>query len=242
MAPARAMSRHQAAYRFLLWLYPKSFRDDYGPAMSQLFGDRLRDRGRRAWLETGPDLARTVPVQRMEATMARLSSGARALALAVVVLGAVAVSVGFGAGAAPLLIVIAGVAGLLALLGQRRLLRAGFGERAPLWPAVTQAWWAPLAALLGVAMLVFAVGTVFEAHNWGGRIFGSSVMAAFGASMLLGLMRRPFDRAAGNTMILLGTIPAFPFFWIVVPTVVALLIWIGVLASGFSDEPAPATA
>ncbi len=238
MAPAH----HQSVYRLLLVLYPKSFRDDYGPAMSQLFGDRFRDRGRRAWLETAPDLARTVPKQRMEATMARLSSGAQVVALAVVVLGAVAVSVGFGAGAAPLLIVIAGVAGLVALLGQRGVLQRTGGERAPLWPAVTQAWWAPLAALLGVAMLVFAVGTVFEAHNWGGRVFGSSVMAAFGAMMLLGLMRRPFDRAAGNTMILLATIPAFPFFWVVVPTVGAVVIWIGVLASGFSEEPAPASA
>jgi hypothetical protein len=152
----------------------------------------------------------------------------------------VAVSLGFGAGAAPILIVMAGIAGLVALLGQRRVLRSAFGARAPLWPAVTQAWWAPLAALLGAAFLVFAVGTVFEAHNWGGRIFGSSIMLAFGATMLLGLMRRPFDRVAGNPMILLATMPAFPFFWVVVPTVLAVVIWIGVLASGFDGEPAPA--
>ncbi len=234
-------ARHQAAYRSLLWLYPRSFRRDFGADMRQLFGDRLRDRGRLAWLETAPDLVRTVPVQRLEATMASFSSGARVLALAVIVVGAVAVSVGFGAGAAPLLVIIAGVAGLVALLAQRGILRRAGGERAPLWPAATQAWWAPLAAILGVAMLVFAVGTVFEAHNWGGRIFGSSVMAAFGAVMLLGLMRRPFDRAAGNAMILLASTPAFPFFWLVVPTVVAIVIWIGVLASGFDEAPAPAT-
>ncbi len=237
-----APSRHHAAYRSLMRLYPKSFRQTYGPDMSQLFGDRLRDRGRLAWFEAGPDLVRTVPTQRMEAVMAGLSSGARVAALAVVVLGAVAVSVGFGAGAAPLFVIIAGVAAIVALLAQRGLLRRTVGERAPIWPSITQAWWAPLATLLGVGWLVFAVGTVFEAHNLGGRIFGSAVIAAFGTLMLLGLMRRPFDRVTGNTMILLGTIPAFPFFWIVVPTVVAVLIWIGVLASGFSEEPAAATA
>lgn len=242
MPPASAFLRHQSAYRALLHLYPRSFRRDYAEPMSQLFADRLRDRGRRVWLETGPDLVRTVPVQRMEAAMARVSSGARVVALAVIVVGAVFASIGLGGGAAPLLVVLAAVAGLVALVRQRGLLRAPFGERAPLWPAVTQAWWAPLAAVLGVVMLVFGVGTVFEAHNWGGRIVGSSLMFALGAMMLVGLMRRPFDRAVGNAMILLATIPAFAFFWIVVPTVVALAIWVGVISGGFADEPTSATA
>ena len=237
MSPAR----HHALYRSLLRLYPRSFRADYGPAMSQLFGDRVRDRGRRAWLEAAPDLVRTVPVQRMEAAVARLSTGARIVSLAVVVFAAVIVSIGLGAGAAPLLVALAAGAGIVAILKQRSLLASPFGARAPLWPAVTQAWWAPLAALLGVAMLVFGVGTIFEAHNWGGRIFGSALLLALGSMMLLGLMRRPFDRTVGNAMILLATIPAFPFFWLVVPTVLALVIWIGVLSSGFDEEPAPLT-
>jgi hypothetical protein len=232
-------ARHRTLYRSLLWLYPRSFRSDFAEPMTQLFADRFRDRGRRAWLEAAPDLVRTVPVQRMEAAMARLSPGARIVSLAVIVVAAVLVSIGLGGGAAPLLVLLAAVAGIVAVVKQRRLVTP-FGERAPLWPAVTQAWWAPLAALLGVVMLVFAVGTVFEAHNWGGRIVGSSFMFALGSCMLLGLMRRPFDRVTGNSMILVATIPAFAFSWIIVPAVVALLIWIGVLSSGFSDEPAPA--
>jgi len=178
----------------------------------------------------------------MEAVMARMSSGGRAVALVVVVLGALAVSLGFGAGAAPLLIVIAAVAGLISLVGQRRILAAAFGPRAPLWPAAIQAWWAPLAAVLGAMMLLFAVGTLFEAHNWGGRVFGTAIMLALGSTMLLGLMRRPLDRVTGNTMILLATIPAFAFFWVIVPAVVAIVIWIGVLSAGFGEEPAPASS
>ena len=100
-----------------------------------------------------------------------------------------------------------------------------------------------MAALLGVAMLVFGVGTVFAAHNLGGRIFGSGVLLLLGGTMLRGLMRRPYDRAAGNAMILLATVPAFAFFWIIVAAVAALLVWIGVLGAGFDDEPAgPTTA
>ena len=91
-------------------------------------------------------------------------------------------------------------------------------------------------------MIVGGIGTVFEAHNLGGRIFGSSLLMALGAMMLLGLMRRPFDRVMGNSLILVATVPAFAFFWIIVPAVAALLVWIGVLRAGFSDEPAPATA
>ncbi len=174
--------------------------------------------------------------------MARLSPGAQAVALAVIVPGAVVVSVGAGAGMAPLVVALGAVAAFVGLTRQRRLFASPFGERAPLWPAVTQAWWAPIAGLLGVLMLIFGVGTVFEASNWGGRIVGSSLMLALGATMLLGLMRRPFDRTVGNSMILLATVPAFAFFWVILPAIAALAVWVGVLSSGFSDQPAPAQA
>jgi hypothetical protein len=198
--------------------------------MAQLFADRLRDRGPRAWLETVPDLVRTVPSQRMEAAMARLGPGARVVALALAVLAAVVVSLGLGG---PVVAIVAvAVVGVLA--SRRRLVTsAPFGERAPLWPALTQAWWAPVAGVLGVVMVLAGVGTVFEADNLGGRVFGSAFLLAFGGAMLLGLMRRPFDRLSGNSMILLATIPALLFFWMVVPPLAAILVWVGVLSSGF---------
>lgn len=230
-------SRHLAAYRALLRLYPRSFRESYGDPMAQLFGDRLRDVGSRAWLETIPDLLRTVPTQRMEAVMARLTPGARVGVLVALVAGAVAASIGLGGGAVPLLLAIAVV---VVVVRHRSVMAAPFGDRAPLWPAVTQGWWAPLAALLGVAMVVMGIGTIFEADNLGGRVFGSGLLLGLGAMMMLGLMRRPFDRVAGNSMILVATVPAFAFFWIVVPTVVALLVWIGVLSAGFAVPTATA--
>lgn len=107
---------------------------------------------------------------------------------------------------------------------------------------MVQAWWAPVAGLLGLMMVLGGVGTVFEAENWGGRIIGSGLLMAFGCAMLLGLARRPFDRVTGNSLILLATVPPLLFFWVIVPPVAAILVWIGVLSSGFSDRSAAPAA
>ena len=241
MASPRAVARHRSVYRALLVLYPRSFRDRYGEPMAQLFGDRVREVGARAWLPTIADLFRTVTVERVESAMERLrrSTGARVVVLAVAVLGAGVLVTGLGGGGVAIVLACA-VA--LTLLWQRRLFASlPGGERAPLRHAVVQAWWAPVAALLGLAMIAAGVGTIFEAHNWGGRIVGSTLLLLFGSAMLFGLARRPFARQAGNALILVATIPAFAFFWLVVPAVAATVVWIGVLGAGFSDSPVETT-
>ncbi len=240
MASARALARHRSAYRALLTLYPRTFRQGYGEAMAQVFGDDLHHVGAKAWLRTVPDLARTVPIERIDAVMSRLGPGARVAALAFVVLGAVVIAMGFGGGAVP----IVALAVVAVIVSQRPLFASmPRGERAPLRHAVVQSWWAPVAALLGLAMVVAGVGTIFEAHNLGGRIVGSALFVVFGGAMLLGLMRRPFDRLAGNSLILLATIPALLFFWVIVPPLAAILIWVGVLSGGLGERPvAPAAS
>lgn len=225
------MAGHHAVYRALLVLYPRSFRESYGEPMAQLFADRLRDIGGRAWLETTPDLIRTFPPARMEAVMARLGPHARMAIPAVAAMAALVAAVAFGGGAVPLLVFVASAGFVLSRPG---VASAPFGDRAPLWPAVTQSWWAPVAALLGFSMIGFGIATVFYASNLGGRVVGSTVMMAFGAIMLLGLMRRPFDRPTGNTMILVATVPPLTLFWIIVPTVAAVVVWIGVFNGGFA--------
>lgn len=219
-------------YRALLVLYPRSFRRVYAEPMLQLFADQQRDLGRRAWLRVAPDLIKTAPMQRIEAVMS--SRTARPVAAAAVAVAGLAV-VALGVGGPAVFVVALAVAGVL--WGQRKLvLGVRRGGRAPLRHAVTQAWWAPVAAFIGVAQILFGIGTVFEASNMGGRIIGSSVMMGIGAVMLFGLMRRPFSREGGNVLILLATVPALTFFWVVIPTVLAVIVWIGVLTSGFSDE------
>lgn len=224
----------ERVYRALLLLYPRSFRRQYGDPMAQLFADQLRDRGGRAWLRAVPDLFRTVPSERIEAVMSRLGTGGSVVALALAVAGATVVTIGIGAGAVPLV----ALAVVAILVGQRRLLAGALGgPRAPFRHAAMQTWWAPIAAFLGVVLVLAGVGMVFEANNLGGRVFGSALLAGFGGAMLLGLKRRPFNRTSGNALILLATVPAMPFWWLVVPPLVAAAIWVGVLSSGF-DEPA----
>lgn len=221
-------------YRALLVLYPQSFRRDYGDAMAQLHTDLLREAGAKVWRRAVVDLCTSVITQRTEAAMS-MSPAARVITLAAVGVGASLAVIGIGGGGVVVVIAVFVVA---LLFTQRRSLAALAGERVSLRAALTQAWWAPVAALLGAAMLAAGVGTIFEAHNLGGRIVGSSLLLAFGAAMLLGLLRRPHAREAGNTLVLIATVPAFPFFWLVVPTVAALVVWVGVLTSGYREEPA----
>jgi hypothetical protein len=239
MGSPRSIARHRSAYRALLVLYPRSFRQEYGEPMAQLFGDRLRDVGPRVWLRAVPDLIRTVPSQRIEAVMADLGPGPRVVALAFVVLGAALVAMRFGGGVIPLI----AFAVVMIVVTQRRMFTSvPLGRRAPLRHAVVQAWWAPVAGLLGLMMVLAGVGTIFEAHNWGGRIVGSGLLIAFGVAMMLGLMRRPLARQSGNSMILLATVPPLLFFWMIVPPLAAIVVWIGVISSGFGDQPVASPA
>jgi hypothetical protein len=233
MTSARTVARHQAVYRALLVLYPGSFRRSYAEPMVQVFGDRVRDVGARTWLRTVPDLIRTAPTERIEATMAHRSPGTQVVAVALAVLGAVVVAIGLGGGAT----LVVALAVVLVLVSQRHLFASlPHGERAPLRHAAVQSWWAPVAALLGVAMIFGGVATIFEAHNLSGRIAGSGLLMAFGGAMLIGLMQRPFDRQGGNTLVLLGTIPPLLFFWAILPPLAAILVWVGVLTGGFRNE------
>jgi hypothetical protein len=230
---------HLRIYRALLALYPRSFRREYREPMLQLFGDCVRDRGARVWLRTVPDLVRTLPALRLEAVMSGGNTTNRVVVLVLAVLAVAAVALGVGGPALVLPLLVAIVAMLV--LGRGSLGPVFNGERAPLRHAVVQTWWAPLAALLGAAMLFFGFGTIFEAHNWGGRIFGTATLLGFGFGMFLGLTRRPFSRSSGNALILITTTPALVFFWVVIPTVIAFVIWIGVFTSGWDDAPvAPA--
>ena len=166
--------------------------------------------------------------------MAGGRTASKVVALALIVLAGFVVALGAG-GPAVVIVLLLAVLTVLAL-GRGALVPVFRGARAPLRHALVQTWWAPIVGLAAGALIFLGFGTIFEAHNWGGRIFGSAILMAFGCVMLLGLTRRPFSRSSGNTLILITTIPGFIFFWALWPTVISLVIWIGVLTSGFEDK------
>ena len=61
-------------FRAVLWAYPRSFREEYGPDMAQLFADRRREDGRRAsglLVAETVDCLRTAPRLHLENPMTR---------------------------------------------------------------------------------------------------------------------------------------------------------------------------
>ena len=77
----QTLLRSQKTYERLLVAYPRSHREEYGPAMSQLFRDQCRDAWREArhwglirlWLRVLPDLIKTSIVERFSALNERKS-------------------------------------------------------------------------------------------------------------------------------------------------------------------------
>ena len=66
-----------SAYRALVRLYPRSFREAYAEDLEQLLRDQLRDEpALRVWSRALLDLALTVPAQHLETRMSRVPSQA----------------------------------------------------------------------------------------------------------------------------------------------------------------------
>jgi hypothetical protein len=145
--------------------------------------------------------------------------------------------------AIPLGVVIAGAVAL----ARRPLANAmsrpapsGAGPGSP-WRHLVQTWWAPIATATAAIEVAMGVVVFFTGANWSGRIIGGLlVLPGFGFLTLYGLWMRPRARAIGNTCILVGTLPWFSVFWMVVPPLMGLLVWFGVFKSGFAEpEPIP---
>jgi hypothetical protein len=72
----RGPSRSERVYEALLLMYPKTFRDAYGPQMAQVFGDLCRVQREKAgpiglallWARTVLDLLRTAASERTRTT------------------------------------------------------------------------------------------------------------------------------------------------------------------------------
>lgn len=144
--------RAVAVYRLLVRLYPRSFRDQFGPDLVQLLRDQYREEpAGRVLARAAVDLAITIPTQHLETTMHRNPNPVVPfLYLAIAVAGVtVAATVNTNPTTLFLSLGVALVSGVVAVIGLRRLVSDGGGQ------PVAASWWKVLAA--GPALLAAVV-------------------------------------------------------------------------------------
>ena len=135
---------HERAYRTLLMLYPRPFRQEYGDALVHFFRDDIRCRGAaRGWRRALSDLLFSVPIQHVEVTLMQRSALRTTSMLGLPVLAAFA-AMAFGR-----LVILTVPLFLLVSVVMYLSSRRSYNEAVA---GVSGGWWRVLAA--GVVVLV----------------------------------------------------------------------------------------
>lgn len=175
------------AYRALLRLYPRRFRDEYGADMALLFADQLRDEpAARVWARSAVDLALTAPAQHLEAHMNRAPSPLVPVLFApigVSGLGIAAVG-GTGPGMLAVGLSIAVVALGLAAVAWRNLRTVGTDDVSAHWWKLISGGAGMLAAFAGVTTIT---GELPQALWWPMIITLFCALALLGTGVVLGI-------------------------------------------------------
>jgi len=184
------MSAHQrtlGTYRHAVRLYPKQFREEYGPDLVGLVADQLRDEPTwRVLARSAVDLAVTVPTRHLEAHMSR-----SATTLVAVIFGAVALSavvVGLAVGRPVILLACLAVAVIAASLALASAHRARpLTEPRP----TTRNWWKLLAAggtvLAALIATTTATGELPDGMWFAAMVTGLTALVLIGAGIVLGV-------------------------------------------------------
>jgi hypothetical protein len=224
-------------YVRLLRLYPSSFRARFGEEMQQFVRDEATHGRRVHWMRTLADLFRSALVQRWKDSYMRPKLG---IGLAVVLVAFLVARVVIGSGfTQETTIIMAAELGILAillgagaLLGRRvRGAEYDYTHRRLRW------WWIP-AGLLGAAEVVMSIGQLVREPK-AANVFGLLILCGFAALVFAGMAIR--NRRAGNYMIAAGVVPVASIFWLVYPTVLAVVVIVNALADNFRiAHPRPA--
>ena len=172
-------------YRLLLGLYPRQFRDEYGADMVQLARDACRDDP--TWRVAGRvlvDLAVSIPTQHLEAHVHRTPSHLVPLIYTAVAGAGIVLALAGGTTAASLIIgvVVAAVAGALAVIAWRRATPVGGSVRTDHW------WKLVVAGPVIIGGVIVAAGIGVEAWFVGMfAVFLALILS--GVGLVLGLVR-----------------------------------------------------
>lgn len=89
-------------------------------------------------------------------------------------------------------------------------------------------WWTVLAILLAAVYVLAAAAQLINDPK-PTNVGALGIMTGFAALIVGGLMLRARSKIVGNWMVILATVPALMFFWIIVPALVGLAIIAGAL-------------
>ena len=184
------MSAHRrtlGAYRLAVRLYPKRFRDEYGPDLVGLVADQLRDEPAwRVLTRSAVDLALTVPTRHLEAHMSRTPTTLVPLIFGAVALSAVVVGLVVGH---PIVLLaclaVAVIAGALGILSAHRA--RGLTEPRP----TSRNWWKLLAVgaavLAALVAITTATGELSDGAWFVAMVTGLTGLVLVGAGIVLGV-------------------------------------------------------
>ena len=120
--------------------------------------------------------------------------------------------------------------------------RAPFGERVDfVSQALRQAWWAPVAGLLALALLVlaFAIGISNSEDDGTVAVIVGVVLCLAGAFMLAaGLWKRPQAHGLGNTLIVVGCLLAVFWFWTLILPIAGIVVLVGLASTELRERRA----
>jgi hypothetical protein len=188
--------RAVSIYRALLRLYPRSFRDEYGPDMALLFSHQLRDeRALRVWARGVLDVAVTLPALHLETRMRRPSNTATPLAFAALGVAGVLLAVlgGSSRGMLALGLSVGVASGALSVLSWRHTRIIATAH------PLTAQWWKFLAGGAGVlgAIVVGTTlsGAVSDGLWWPTMMITIAVaLATLAAGLVLGVAHLTANR------------------------------------------------
>jgi hypothetical protein len=180
--------RAARVYGWLVRLYPRRFRDEYGVDMVLLFAEQLRDEpATRVWSRGVVDLAISVPARHLEAHMARLPNPTVPVLFAAISVAGVLFGVitGSNLGMLAVGLSVAAVAGAVAVVAWRHT-RAITAAR----PA-TAHWWKFLvggAGALGAVIVVTTTSGELDESMWWPMMIGIlGALVTLGAGLILGI-------------------------------------------------------
>ena len=226
-------------YQRCLRLYPSEFRSRFADELLQIIRDRQTFERRVRWTSVFGDLFTSAVVQRMKEMSGMKTKLGVLLFVVVAVLGGTMLVTGTSGGRVTFLIafvVLFAIGLVLAISTIIGSSRAGaeydYGARKFRW------WWVP-AALAGAVELFIGIGQLIDDPKKE-NVFALAVMLAFAGLVFGGMAVR--NRVAGNWMIATGVLPMVPWFWMVVPPILGLVVIVMALSDNVRMSKQPRMA